>query len=161
MANVKFSITGEEETQKLGAAVASITVPLCQKLNKSILINLEGDLGAGKTTFSRGFILSCGYKDIVRSPTYTLVEPYDFDKFSIYHFDLYRLLDPEELEYMGIRDYFDKTSVSLIEWPDKAQGELPQPDITIYLSYADNSRNVEIVTELLQQDELDSIKAQF
>ena len=151
MANVKFSITGEEETQKLGAAVASITVPLCQKLNKSILINLEGDLGAGKTTFSRGFILSCGYKDIVRSPTYTLVEPYDFDKFSIYHFDLYRLLDPD----------FDKTSVSLIEWPDKAQGVLPQPDITIYLSYADNSRNVEIVTELLQQDELDSIKAQF
>ena len=62
---------------------------------------------------------------------------------------------------MGIRDYFDKTSVSLIEWPDKAQGVLPQPDITIYLSYADNSRNVEIVTELLQQDELDSINAQF
>lgn len=119
-----------------------------------MLINLEGDLGAGKTTFSRGFIEACGYKDIVRSPTYTLVEPYDFDDFSVYHFDLYRLLDPEELEYMGIRDYFEKTSVCLIEWPDKAQGVLPEADITIELSYSVDSRNVVIKSVLIEPEDL-------
>ncbi len=161
MSEIKFKINGEQETVKLGALMSSVCIPLCKKLKKSVLINLEGDLGAGKTTFSRGFIEACGYKDIVRSPTYTLVEPYDFDDFSVYHFDLYRLLDPEELEYMGIRDYFEKTSVCLIEWPDKAQGVLPEADITIELSYSVDSRNVVIKSVLIEPEDLNKISSNF
>lgn len=161
MSEIKFKINGEQETVRLGELMASVCVPLCKKLKKSVLINLEGDLGAGKTTFSRGFIVACGYKDVVRSPTYTLVEPYDFDSFSVYHFDLYRLLDPEELEYMGIRDYFEKTSVCLIEWPDKAQEVLPDADITIELSYSVDSRDVVIKSELIEQKDLDRISSNF
>ena len=161
MAEIKFKINGEQETVKLGALMSSVCIRLCKKLKKSVLINLEGDLGAGKTTFSRGFIEACGYKDIVRSPTYTLVEPYDFDDFSVYHFDLYRLLDPEELEYMGIRDYFEKTSVCLIEWPDKAQGVLPEADITIELSYSVDSRDVVIKSDLIEPEDLNKISSNF
>ena len=161
MAETEFKINGETETVKLGELMASVCIPLCKKLKKSVLVNLEGDLGAGKATFSRGFIVACGYRDIVRSPTYTLVEPYDFDSYSIYHFDLYRLLDPEELEYMGIRDYFEKTSVCLIEWPDKAQGVLPAADITIEFSYSADSRDVVIKSELIEQEDLDRISSNF
>ena len=93
MAEIKFKINGEQETVKLGALMSSVCIPLCKKLKKSVLIKLEGDLGAGKTTFSRGFIEACGYKDIVRSPTYTLVVPYDSEDFSVYHFTLHGVLD--------------------------------------------------------------------
>ena len=157
MSKTEFKIEGEEQTVRLGTLMSDLCVPYAVKNSKSVLIFLEGELGAGKTTFSRGFIEGCGYKDIVRSPTYTLVEPYDFDNYSIYHFDLYRLLDPEELEYMGIRDYFERTSVCLIEWPDKAQGLLPEADIRIALSYSQNSRTVVIESSVLSQDELDRI----
>jgi tRNA threonylcarbamoyladenosine biosynthesis protein TsaE len=161
MSKTEFKIEGEEQTVRFGALMSKLCVPYAVKNSKSILIFLEGDLGAGKTTFSRGFIEGCGYEDIVRSPTYTLVEPYDFSDYSIYHFDLYRLLDPEELEYMGIRDYFEKTSVSLVEWPDKAQGLLPEADVRIALSYSLNSRNVVIESSVLSQDELDGIASCF
>ena len=157
MQSVSFTIKGAEQTVKLGTILSALCVPLCKKLQRSILINLEGDLGAGKTTFSKGFIGTCGYNDVVRSPTYTLVEPYEFENYSIYHFDLYRLLDPEELEYMGIRDYFSKPCVCLVEWPDKAQGVLPSPDIVLKLSYLEQSRQVVIESNLLGKAELDSI----
>lgn len=161
MQKVSFKIEGEAKTVKLGALLSKLCVPLCKELKRSILINLEGDLGAGKTTFSKGFIRTCGYDDLVRSPTYTLVEPYEFSDFSVYHFDLYRLLDPEELEYMGIRDYFEKTSVCLIEWPDKAEGLIPEADVIVHFIYSEQKRDVVIESKLLEQSSLEQISEQI
>jgi tRNA threonylcarbamoyladenosine biosynthesis protein TsaE len=108
------------------------------------LVFLHGDLGTGKTTLVRGLLRHLGFTGTVKSPTYTLVEPYDVNGRELYHFDLYRLADPEELEYMGVRDYLSSDALCLIEWPEKAQGFLPQEDLNIYLHHADEARRVNI-----------------
>ena len=148
------------------------------------IVLLNGDLGAGKTTLVRGLLRHLGYEGIVKSPTYTLVEPYLIEKISqkshksssradarpcwskatttrsvhemhkkggggykkrtIYHFDLYRLADPEELEYIGGRDYWNSNALCLIEWPEKAQGYLPEADLEITIHHQDESRLIEI-----------------
>ena len=118
---------------------------MAKNSNLDLVIFLHGNLGTGKTTFARGFLRGCGYQGLVKSPTYTLVEPYSLkgDKMA-YHFDLYRLSNGEELEFAGVRDYFDGQSVSLIEWPEKAQGYLPEPDIVCQLEYQEQGRQVRL-----------------
>ena len=126
------------------AAQENLAAEFARHCPAGTVIFLVGNLGTGKTTFVRGFLHQLGHQGAVKSPTYTLVEPYVIDDKRIYHFDLYRLADPDELEYAGGRDYFDGESICLIEWPEKAEGYLPIADIELRFAYQDQGRQVEI-----------------
>lgn len=109
-----------------------------------IRIHLQGELGAGKTTLVRGYLRGCGYRGIVKSPTYTLVEPYLVENATLYHFDLYRIGEVEELEAIGLRDYLDGESRWLVEWPERAAGLLPAPDLLVAIHINGEERDVDL-----------------
>lgn len=117
---------------------------LAQALKPGMTVYLEGDLGAGKTTLTRGILRGLGFKGRVKSPTYTLVESYAVSSLYLYHFDLYRFNNPLEWEDAGFRDYFNSESVCLIEWADKAEDFLPAPDWIILLSPEGQGRRLRI-----------------
>ena len=107
-----------------------------------LVIWLEGDLGAGKTTFARGLIHALGYEGRVKSPTYGLLEHYQLESLQVLHMDLYRISDPGELEFLGIEDLLDERTILLIEWPDKGAGWLPEPDFIFRFAYAGEGRDL-------------------
>lgn len=131
------TLLGAKETVQLGAELWRI-------LPKTCLVFLQGDLGTGKTTLTRGLLRATGYKAIVKSPTYTLVEEYNTAGIKIFHFDLYRIKNPEELELIGIRDYLAQAGLFFIEWPEMGKGFLPDPDIELALSFFAKGRKAKI-----------------
>ena len=134
---LNLSLDTEEDTHQFGALLG-------KNLNAPLVCYLRGDLGVGKTRLVRAVIQSLGYDGNVKSPTYTLVEPYHLQGVNIYHFDLYRISDPEELDFLGIRDYFDHQSISFIEWPDKGKGWLNAADLSILLEFNGDGRKIQL-----------------
>ncbi|REG81623.1 tRNA (adenosine(37)-N6)-threonylcarbamoyltransferase complex ATPase subunit type 1 TsaE [Marinomonas pollencensis] len=136
---VEKEVYGEEAMEAFGAGLA-------QAFNKGAVVYLEGDLGMGKTTMVRGVLRGLGYEGPVKSPTYTLVEPYEFTDLEVFHFDLYRVGDAEELEYMGIRDYFTERGVCLIEWAEMGLGVLPEADVIVSIERIAQGRKVVVAS---------------
>ncbi len=144
MKKLAYLLADETDTIAMGTAISKVVK---DHLKKGVVVFLNGDLGAGKTTLTRGFVRGMGHKGNVKSPTYTLVEPYELGDWNVYHFDLYRLSDPEELEYMGIRDYFEDNCCCFIEWPEKGGGLLAKADVTINIAYNAEQRNIDLIAQ--------------
>lgn len=123
----------ERATDNLGEQLAHA---VSRVQPRHFVIYLVGDLGAGKTCLARGLIHGFGHAGRVKSPTYTIVEPYELSDKKIYHLDLYRMSDPEELEYLGIRDMSQSNAIMLVEWPERGERALPAPDLEIKLAHA-------------------------
>jgi len=131
-------VAGEEAQLSFGAALARALG------GRRGIIYLRGDLGAGKTTLVRGLLRALGHRGPVRSPTYTLIEPYEDLVPPIHHLDLYRLGDPEELDYLGLRDLLGGESLLLVEWPERGAGALPPPDLEVRIGHAPGGRRIEL-----------------
>ena len=133
MKELKILLFNEKNTLDLGESISA-------HLTEGLLIFLKGDLGAGKTTLARGLISGLGYVGSVKSPTYSLIEQYEFDEFTLNHFDLYRFTDPNEWLASGFQEYINSYDVTLIEWPEKSSELLPKPDLEVKLLYKNESR---------------------
>lgn len=134
----RFDLPDELATLELGKKLSGVLRP-------GMTVWLVGDLGAGKTTLVRGLLRGLDYEGRVKSPTFTLVEYYSFSSFNLYHFDLYRFVDPMEWEEAGFRECFGPKSVCLVEWPEKGEGVLPDPDLSIHLDIPEQGRVAELI----------------
>ncbi len=134
---VTLAAASEADQVALGSRLAGC-------LSWPFVVFLEGDLGTGKTTLVRGILRGLGHQGNVKSPTYTLIEPYALGAGTGYHLDLYRVGDPGELEYLGLRDLLAESSLLLVEWPERGAGELPIPDLAIHIRYAPQGRELEL-----------------
>ena len=134
----QFFIPNEEQMLLFGAKIANTVIP-------GTVLFFQGELGAGKTTLVRGFLRGLGYEGIVKSPTYTIVESYFLNNIKIFHFDLYRLADPEELEYIGFKDYFTPDAICLVEWPERAAEILFKPTVCCNISVPEQGEGRNIV----------------
>ena len=132
----------EEGVLDSAAATEALGARLARRLRPGCVLELHGELGAGKTTLARGLLHALGHRGTVKSPTYTLVEPYQIGTWRVFHWDLYRLADPEELEFLGLREQLDGEAVLLIEWPERGQGALPRADVAVWLEYLGEQRSV-------------------
>ncbi len=137
---MKLQAASEQEQERLGTRLA-------ESVGERALVFLHGDLGAGKTTLVRGFLRGLGHQGKVKSPTYTLMETYEVGGKSVCHMDLYRLADPGELEYLGLRDLLAEQGVILVEWPERGQGEFPPPDLIVDISYRPDGRDLDLRAE--------------
>ena len=131
----RLFIANTEAMLTLGHKLAKKSIAEC-------VIFLQGPLGAGKTTLIRGLLQGLGYDSAVKSPTYTLVETYALPTHTIYHWDMFRIKDPEELEFMGIRDYSQEPAWWLVEWPEQVVEMLPKADLTITIEVEGTGRQV-------------------
>ena len=132
---MQIRLKDPEAQLAFGARLAALLPAAC-------VLYLEGDLGTGKTTLTRGILRGLGHCGAVRSPTYTLIEPYQVPSGPVYHLDLYRLADPEELEYLGLRDFMGEDARWVIEWPDRGAGLLPAADLRIMIESLDEGRRL-------------------
>jgi|TARA_B100000925_G_scaffold129869_1_gene97234 tRNA threonylcarbamoyladenosine biosynthesis protein TsaE len=142
-------LIGEKETEDKAKNFAS----LIKGFKNSLLINLIGNLGAGKTTFVRGLIQELGFDEFVKSPTFTIVESYESDNLKVFHFDLYRIEDDKELQAIGVEDYLtEENAITLVEWPEKSKRYFNNPDYIIELNHCDNDekRLINIIKDLRQ-----------
>ncbi|MEC7579251.1 MAG: tRNA (adenosine(37)-N6)-threonylcarbamoyltransferase complex ATPase subunit type 1 TsaE [Pseudomonadota bacterium] len=142
-------LIGEKETEDKAKNFASLIVGF----KNSLLINLIGNLGAGKTTFVRGLIQELGFDEFVKSPTFTIVESYESDNLKVFHFDLYRIEDDRELQAIGVEDYLtEENAITLVEWPEKSKRYFNNPDYIIELNHCDNDekRLINIIKDLRQ-----------
>ena len=135
--HTQFDLPDEAATLALGAALARV-------MRAGLVIHLSGDLGSGKTTLTRGLLRALGHAGPVKSPTYTLVELYVISGYSVYHFDFYRFNSPEEWYDAGLEEYFDGASICIVEWPEKAGGFGPPPDLEIKLDQHGDARQVSL-----------------
>ena len=133
-----IELNSEQQQVDFGEKLAGL-------LSKAAVVFLEGELGAGKTTLVRGILRGLGWRGNVKSPTYTIVEPYELDGVNLYHFDLYRLADAEELEYLGLREMLGH-GMLFFEWPERGEGFLPQPDCVIRIVHQEQGRALSIET---------------
>ncbi len=145
--HIEFTAANANAMEVLGARLAPA-------LRAGMMLHLHGELGAGKTTLIRGILRGLGHTGAVKSPTYTLVEPYQMNGLPVFHFDLYRLKDPEELEFLGIRDYLEGQGVCLVEWAERGAGVLPAADVEITIQRSGDGRQVQFLTHTASGDEL-------